>query len=69
MDGLARKNNYANNLSRKKMRAAISALIGIVKIHAHKRLIVTPQRTADKRLVAPTPIMEPVMVCVVLTGM
>ena len=28
----------------------------------------TPQRTADRRLVAPTPMMEPVMVCVVLTG-
>src|ERR1700712_497670 len=40
----------------------------MVSIHAHKRLIVTPQRTADKRLVAPTPIMEPVIVCVVLTG-
>lgn len=30
--------------------------------------MVTPQRTAERRLVAPTPIIEPVMVCVVLTG-
>ncbi|MNY70424.1 hypothetical protein D3C86_2085530 [compost metagenome] len=30
--------------------------------------MVTPQRTALKRLVAPTPIMEPVIVCVVETG-
>src|SRR5262249_51535076 len=29
----------------------------------------TPQRPAGRRRVAPTPIMEPVMVCVVLTGM
>ena len=28
----------------------------------------TPQRTADNLLVAPTPIMEPAIVCVVLTG-
>lgn len=30
--------------------------------------MVTPQRTADTRLVKPTPIIEPVMVCVVDTG-
>ena len=30
--------------------------------------MVTPQRTALKRLVAPTPMMDPVMVCVVETG-
>ena len=28
-----------------------------------------PHRTADRRRVAPTPTMAPVMVCVVLTGM
>ena len=48
--------------------AAISALIGMVMIHAHRRLTVTPQRTADSRLVAPTPIIAPAMVWVVLTG-
>ena len=47
---------------------AIKAEIGIVITHAHKRLMVTPQRTALKRLVAPTPMIDPVMVCVVETG-
>src|SRR5690606_28993192 len=40
----------------------------MVKIHAHNNEIVTPQRTADTRLVIPTPIIDPVMVCVVETG-
>src|SRR5690606_5757145 len=40
----------------------------MVKIHAHNKDMVTPQRTADTRLVIPTPIIEPVMVCVVETG-
>jgi hypothetical protein len=48
--------------------AANNPLTGIVKIHAHKRFTVTPHRTAERRLVAPTPIMAPVIVCVVLTG-
>ena len=43
--------------------------MGIVKIHAQMMFPATPQRTADRRLVAPTPIMAPVIVCVVLTGM
>ena len=30
--------------------------------------MVTPQRTADTRLVKPTPMIEPVIVCVVETG-
>ena len=38
-------------------------------IHAQTRLMVTPQRTAERRLVNPTPMIEPVMVCVVETGM
>ena len=46
------------------MVAANKAEIGMVTIHAQSRLMVTPQRTALKRLVAPTPIIEPVMVCV-----
>src|SRR5450755_3975456 len=41
---------------------------GMVRIQAHNRLMVTPQRTAESLLVAPTPIMEPAMVWVVLTG-
>ena len=40
----------------------------MVSIHAHIRLTVTPQRTVLSRLVAPTPIIAPEMVCVVLTG-
>ena len=50
------------------MMAAIKPLIGIVRIQAQRRLTVTPHRTADNRFVAPTPIIEPVMVWVVLTG-
>ena len=48
--------------------AASVALTGMVKTHAHKRLVVTPHLTALKRFVAPTPIMDPVIVCVVETG-
>ena len=43
-------------------RQARSPLTGIVSTHAVMRLLVTPQRTADKRLVAPTPIIAPVIV-------
>ena len=50
------------------MPAAKSPLTGIVRIQAIIRLLVTPQRTAERRLVAPTPMIAPVMVCVVLTG-
>ena len=41
---------------------------GMVMTHAQTMRPANPQRTADKRLVAPTPTMAPVMVCVVLTG-
>src|SRR5512143_2977173 len=47
---------------------AVSAAPGIVKIQAQTILSVTPQRTADRRLAAPTPEMAPVMTWVVLTG-
>ena len=47
---------------------ATIALTGMVSIQAHNKLTVTPHLTALKRLVAPTPIIAPVMVCVVLTG-
>src|SRR5690554_1857261 len=47
---------------------AIKADTGIVKTQAHSREIVTPQRTADTRLVIPTPIIEPVLLWVVETG-
>lgn len=48
--------------------AASSADTGMVKTQAQMRLMVTPQRTAEIRLLKPTPMMEPVMVCVVDTG-
>ena len=45
------------------------ALTGMVNIHAQSKFMVTPHRTAESRLVAPTPMIEPVMVWVVETGM
>src|SRR5207247_10586973 len=44
------------------------AAAGIVATQAHTILPATPQRTAEKRCTAPTPVIAPVMVCVVLTG-
>ena len=41
---------------------------GMVNIQAHKRLIVTPHLTAVSLRGNPVPIIAPVMVCVVLTG-
>ena len=40
----------------------------MVSTQAHIKLTVTPQRTAETLLVNPTPMIEPVIVCVVLTG-
>lgn len=48
--------------------AAIAALHGIVKTHAQTIVPAIPQRTADNRLVAPTPTIAPVIVCVVGDG-
>jgi hypothetical protein len=42
---------------------------GMVSTHAQTILPATPQRTAESRVVAPTPTIAPVIVCVVLTGM
>src|SRR5436305_1716365 len=42
---------------------------GMVSIHAHTTWLATPHRTADRRRLAPTPTMAPVMVWVVDTGM
>lgn len=50
------------------MPAAISADTGMVMIHAQIMLMVNPQRTAERRFVNPTPMIEPVVVCVVETG-
>ena len=44
------------------------AEIGMVKIHAHNKLTVIPHLTAETLLVTPTPMIAPVMVCVVETG-
>src|SRR6185437_7750863 len=49
--------------------AATRADAGIVRTQAHTIRVATPHRTAERRPVEPTPIMAPVMVCVVLTGM
>jgi hypothetical protein len=43
--------------------------IGIVSIHAHIILSTTVHRMALKRLAAPTPMIDAVMLCVVETGM
>ena len=48
--------------------AARAAETGIVKTQAQIKLTVIPQRTAETRFVKPVPIIDPVIVCVVLTG-
>src|SRR6476660_6010109 len=42
---------------------------GIVSNHAQTMRVATPHRTADRRLVDPTPTIDPVIAWVVLTGM
>src|SRR6218665_115927 len=44
------------------------ALIGIVRIQAQSKLTVIPHLTAETLLVNPTPMIAPVTVCVVETG-
>lgn len=41
---------------------------GMVRIHAQKIFVVTPHFTAETPFLAPAPIIAPVIVCVVLTG-
>src|SRR3982750_1638922 len=48
--------------------AATRPAPGNVKIQAPTMLPATPQRTADSRLVAPTPMIDDVIVCVVEIG-
>jgi hypothetical protein len=57
------KKRIAQNVS-----AATTAEAGIVSTQAQTICFATPQRTADRRVVDPTPMIAPVMVCVVLTG-
>ena len=47
----------------------MSPAAGIVSTQAQTIRPAIPQRTAESRCVAPTPTIEPVIVCVVLTGM
>ncbi len=51
-----------------KTTAATAAEAGMVNTHAQTIRRATPQRTADNRCTAPTPMIAPVMVWVVLTG-
>ena len=51
-----------------KLSAATRAAIGMVSTHAVPMFLATPQRTADRRLVAPTPMIAEVIVCVVEMG-
>src|SRR5678816_2467640 len=50
------------------MTKAIAALTGIVSTHAVRMFPATPHRTAEMRLLAPTPMMQALMQCVVDTG-
>src|SRR4051812_17940512 len=56
------------NLIAQNVPAPTKADAGMVSIQAMTMRRATPQRTADNRLVAPTPTIAPVMVWVVLTG-
>ena len=47
----------------------MAAAIGMVSTQAQTIWPATPQRTAESRRVEPTPMIAPVIVCVVLTGM
>ena len=55
-------------MKKKQIPAAMMPEIGMVKIHAQMIDPATPQRTAVNLLVEPTPIIAPVIVWVVLTG-
>src|SRR5690349_20777390 len=48
--------------------AEISADAGMVRSQAQTMRLATPQRTAERRFIEPTPMIAPVIVCVVLTG-
>lgn len=59
---------YMKRLNRLYTAAPISADTGMVSTHAVIISRETPHRTADRRLIAPTPMIEPLMTCVVETG-
>src|ERR1035437_718416 len=57
-----------NSRISQKASMATMADAGMVRTQAQTIRRATPQRTAERRLVVPTPIIAPVMVWVVLTG-
>ena len=67
--GRRRPTGYLSLPRRVELTQAMSAAAGIVRIHAQTIRPAMPQRTAERRVVAPTPTMAPVIVWVVLTGM
>src|SRR6266699_7219522 len=65
------RHGYAPGLKKrmaKNVPAPTNPDAGMVRIHATTMRRAIPQRTADNRVVAPTPTIAPVMVWVVLTG-
>jgi len=58
-----------NILKTMKVPQATMALNGIVMTHARTMFRLTPQRTLFGFAMEPTPIIEPAIACVVLTGM
>ena len=46
----------------------VAADAGMVRTQAQTMRPAMPQRTAERRLIEPTPMIAPVIVCVVLTG-
>ena len=58
----------AKNVVMPQTAAATQPAAGMVKIQAQTMFLATPQRTAEKPLSEPTPMMAPVTVCVVETG-
>src|SRR5437773_1722728 len=65
----ARRRQACSRCNSSHVAAAISAEAGMVRIHVVTIRPATPQRTAEKCWIAPTPMIEPLIVCVVLTGM
>src|SRR5215471_10238707 len=68
--GACRRQDHGATIARtsRYVPAAMRPDAGIVRIHAQTMRCATPQRTADRRRIDPTPMIAPVMVCVVLTG-
>src|ERR1035441_7947566 len=65
--GLSHALGLNSRISQKASMATV-ADAGMVRTQAHTMRVATPQRTAERRCVVPTPTIAPVIVCVVLTG-